>query len=64
MCLLLLYFAVTSVLTVFFGRDSVFGRYSLQGLLWKVVQYIDPPKYAGVPTVPGGDVVDDAFEPQ
>lgn len=55
-CLLLLYFAVTSVLTVFFGRDSVFGRYSLQGLLWRVVQYLDGPKHGGVPIVPGGDV--------
>ena len=36
--LLLLYFLVTSVLTVFYGRRSVFAKYSLQGLLWRLIQ--------------------------
>ena len=39
---LLVYFAVSTILVAIMGRNSIAARYSLQGLLWRFVQWIDP----------------------
>ena len=42
MAALLLYFVVTTVMTLVCGRHSAFARYSFQGLAWRLLQHIDP----------------------